>query len=180
MKAGFSVKRIRSIAGDGFAIESRESRPKSCMRQNGIRKSEREEIVLAGGSGATPAQQKSPAWRAFTTTVFFDQLIWRAWRSGASSRGTLRLACSCDDAALFCLHQFRSAIANAFSEASRSPLLIASSTVRTDRASGSARLVDDVRRAILRVAFWQKWCGHGLKFPSAATCRGWPAWGAGR
>jgi hypothetical protein len=32
------LKRIHAAAGDGFAIESRESRVlKSCMRQNGIR-----------------------------------------------------------------------------------------------------------------------------------------------
>jgi len=32
------LKRIHAAAGDGFAIESRESRPlKSCLRQNGIR-----------------------------------------------------------------------------------------------------------------------------------------------
>src|SRR6478752_10323786 len=63
-----------------------------------------------------------------------------------------------------------SACAIAFSAASRSPLLIAASTVRTAPRIWVRRdLLTMVRRAILRVAFLAEVVLAILKYPSAAT-----------
>jgi len=81
----------------------------------------------------------------------------------------LRLIVLVNDARCAACISSGSAIAR-LSAASRSPLLIASSTVRTEPRIWVRRdLLTMVRRAILPSPSWQKWCWPWSQFPSAAN-----------
>src|ERR1700722_668862 len=110
-------------------------------------------LHAAGGEAIRLQKEKARQWPGLLTNFIFVQLISPAWRSDARAARPFGSHCSCERCCAACISS-GSARAIAFSAASRSPLLIASSTDRTAPRIWVRRdLLIMVRRAILRVAF---------------------------